>query len=157
MQRMPRKPSGSEIAEANMPPDVVGVDATIAGRGPHILHFKGTPCSGDDKPRRGASLSSRTRRRGHSGQLEAEAVLIAIRRIARERRLHSHRSLVRMGGASVLAALRKGRSSAKTIRGAVRRVSGFMLAANIRIRFGYVPSEWNPADARSMGGRTRHN
>ena len=87
----------------------------------------------------------------YSGELEAYAALLAVRRLVRRPRLHSHRMLFLMDAISVLSALQKGRSSAPSLRICVRRISALVLAANLRIRYGYIPSEWNPADAPSRG------
>ena len=96
-------------------------------------------------------LSSRARRKEHAGQLEAEGAFLALRRAARDVKSHGVRQLILMDAIAVLSALQKGRSSAPTLRSCVKRCSAFLLAANIRPRFGYIPTAWNPADPPSRG------
>ena len=58
-----------------------------------------------------------------------------------------------MDAQAVRGALQKGRSSAGTLRHPIAQAGAIMLACNLRLRFAYLPSESNPADAPSRGVR----
>ena len=100
-------------------------------------------------------LSIPARHQAHSGALEAIGVELGCRLLSRRARLHGCRGLFLVDAQAVQAALQKGRSSAPTLQRAVRRVGALSLACGWRWRFGYVPSEDNPADDLSRG-RRRH-
>ena len=96
-------------------------------------------------------LAARARRADHSGGLEASAVVLGMRRLARQQRLHSHRGCFLVDAQAVLGALKKGRSSAGTLRHPVAQAGALALACNWKLTFGYLPSESNPADDLSRG------
>jgi len=98
-------------------------------------------------------LSVRCRRVCHSGALEAQAVVLSLRRLLRDVRLHRARAPFLVDARAVMDALRKGRSSAPTLRYPVRQCAALLLAADVRMHFGYIPSESNPADPPSRGIR----
>ena len=153
---------GFGMCRAYMDPVAIRMAAAEAGKGPH--HFTLNGAQPSEKVRPGTAyelplsfadfrvmLSIKARHGGHSGYLEAEVVVSALRRMARSLPLHRHRMFFLVDAISVLSALQKGRSSAPTLRRSVRRASSLILAMWVRIRFGYVPSELNPADAPSRG------
>ena len=140
--------------------------AAHAAAGAH--HFRLERSEGDaaEKPRAGACLRLPLRHRdfkvilrvrakqaAHSGALEASAVVLALRRLGREARWHQHRGSFLVDAQAVLGALQKGRSSAGTLRFQVRQAGALSLACGWRWRYGYLPSESNPADAPSRGVR----
>ena len=94
-------------------------------------------------------FSARARWQAHSGELEAQGVVLALRRLLRCPRVHGHRSTFLVDAQVVRAAMQKGRSSAPTLRRAVAQAGALCLAADFRLRFGYLPTESNPADAPS--------
>ncbi len=88
---------------------------------------------------------------GHSGALEAEAVVLLLRWLLRTPNRHSARVVALVDAKSVLCAASKGRSSAPSIKRAVRRMGALALAGDLHMKFVYVPSEDNPADGPSRG------
>jgi hypothetical protein len=82
----------------------------------------------------------------HSGAMEMEGVKLAVLRLCRNRRLHGHRGVVLVDAQAVGFALRKGRSSAGTLRPGTCAIAALSLAADLRLVFPYLPSESNPAD-----------
>ena len=52
---------------------------------------------------------------------------------------------------AVLHAAAKGRLSGPTLRGEISSIGALCLAGGLLVRYLYVPSEHNPADARSCG------
>ena len=142
--------------------------AAHGGSGAH--HVRLTLSEGDDeeKPRAGACLRLPLRHHdfnvvlkvkaklaGHSGALEATAVVLGLRRLGRRARWHQHRGSFLVDAQAVLGALQKGRSSAKTLRWQIRKAGAVSLACGWRWRYCYLPSESNPADAPSRGQRPR--
>ena len=101
------------------------------------------------------TFSLRAKRIKHSGALEAEAVVLGLRRLARTGRNLGRRGLFLLDARAVEGTLRKGRSSAPSLRRPLMSAAAVQLAAGFRLRFGYAPSELNPADGPSRGVRTR--
>ncbi|CAE8741020.1 unnamed protein product, partial [Polarella glacialis] len=101
-------------------------------------------------------VSARKQYNAHSGALEATGVLHLIRWLLRSPRKHNHRVVALVDAKAVLGAVAKGRSSANTLKREVRRVAALTLAGNFLMRYVYVPSEDNPADAPSRGLKRRH-
>ena len=87
----------------------------------------------------------------HSGAMELQAVVMGLLRITRTARHHSHRGVVLVDAQAVGFALRKGRSSAGTLRRGVCSAAAISLAADLKLSFPYLPSESNPADFPSRG------
>jgi len=98
-------------------------------------------------------FSTRAKKGGHAGELEAVAVVLALKRLSRRRGLHSHRGAFLIDAQAVAAALQKGRSSSGTLRHPVMQAGALTLACDWRWRFAYLPSESNPADWPSRGKR----
>ncbi len=96
-------------------------------------------------------LSVKARKLEHSGGLEATGVVLGLRRLARKAAWHGHRGAFLVDAQAVRAALQKGRSSAGTLRHPVSQAAALLLACDWRLRFAYLPSESNPADAPSRG------
>ena len=151
--------------------------AAAEAYGPDSL-FRQTPTAREaelEKPRKGRLyrlplqtrhfkrvFSVRAHTVSHSGAMEADAAALGLARLARRPRLHASRGMLLVDAKVVEAALRKGRSSAPTLRRPIARASGILLAAGFRMRYGYIPSESNiVADGASRGdrpfGRTRRN
>jgi len=89
----------------------------------------------------------------HSGTLEANAALLMCRWAARRPAYHRVRLAALIDAQAVLSALRKGRSSAPTLRLTLRRTAAYLLGTDVWLRPVYVPTEFNPADRPSRGSR----
>ena len=87
----------------------------------------------------------------HSGAMEAGAITLACRWLARSRQHHQRRVVILVDAQAVLYAHVKGRSSAATLSRPLRRAAAVLLATGTTPRFVYVPSESNPADLPSRG------
>jgi hypothetical protein len=96
-------------------------------------------------------LSKRAAYTAHSGALEATGVTLMMRWITRAASRHSHRFCCLVDARAVLGAASKGRSSAGTLRKEIARIGAICTAADILVRYVYIPSESNPADAPSRG------
>jgi hypothetical protein len=96
-------------------------------------------------------LSQRAKWKTHSGGLEAAGVAQGLRFLSRNTQLHCKRGAFLVDARSVIGALRKGRSSAPTLRQPIRRVAALSLACDWTWRYHYVPSESNAADWPSRG------
>ena len=100
-------------------------------------------------------FSIRAKDATHSGHMEATAVLLTLRRLVRSGgQQHSHVMLL-VDATAVVGALRKGRSSAPTLKHVTQNIAALALAAGIRLHVLYVHTSSNPADAPSRGIRTR--
>ena len=82
----------------------------------------------------------------HSGEMEMEAVKLAILRITRNARTHSRRGIILVDARTVGSALRKGRSSAVSFHFGVTAIAAVSLAVDLELSYPYLPSESNPAD-----------
>ena len=100
-------------------------------------------------------LSLKARRLAHSGELEAHGLLLLTQWVARSAVRHSSRVVTAIDARAVLGAARKGRSSAPTLKRAIKRVAATCLAADLQLLTLWVPSAHNPADAPSRGKRPR--
>ena len=87
----------------------------------------------------------------HSGEMELEAVKLGMLRLLRNARHHGHRGNLLVDAQVVGFALRKGRSSAGTLRFGVAAIAALSLVADVKISYPYLPSESNPADYPSRG------
>ena len=96
-------------------------------------------------------LSQKARHQTHSGGLEASAVAQGLRLLSRRSNLHSFRGVFLVNAQAVMHALRKGRSSAPTLRHPLRKCAALSLACDWLWRFQYAPSESNAADWPSRG------
>ena len=96
-------------------------------------------------------ISARAQYVEHSGTMEATGVTLACRWAGRTAAHHDARLLLLVDAQAVLAATRKGRSSAPTLVRPLRRAAAVCMAARLRLALAYVPSESNPADAPSRG------
>ena len=63
----------------------------------------------------------------------------------------SHRVVLSVDAKAVLGAAAKGRTSAPTFSLQIRRMAAITIAGNFFIKYVYIPSEDNPADAPSRG------
>mmetsp|Transcript_179202 Transcript_179202/g.568670 ORF Transcript_179202/g.568670 Transcript_179202/m.568670 type:complete len:1089 (-) Transcript_179202:910-4176(-) len=152
---------GFGYCQAPVSPELSRAAAAHAGRLGHHFRLEGTPGGQPEKPRSGPGLrlplrprqfrvvfGARARYTAHSGALEAHGVVLALRRILRTGRFHAHRGAFLVDAQFVRAALQKGRSSAPTLRLAVAQAGALCLAGDLRLRFGYLPSE-------ESGGRSQ--
>ena len=96
-------------------------------------------------------ISSRRRFAGHSGALEAAAFSLGLRWLLRAGSRHGLRQVFLIDATAVQGAVRKGRSSAPSIRREISRIAALTLAGGLNITYLYVPSEFNPADDPSRG------
>jgi len=96
-------------------------------------------------------LSQRKTFDGHSGALEAAGLVLGVKWHLRARSHLSQRLVVPVDAQAVLFAAAKGRSSAPSLRFEIRKLAALALAGNLSIKYLYVPSEYNPADAPSRG------
>ena len=96
-------------------------------------------------------LCVRARLAAHSGSLEATAAALGLRRLTREARHHRSRGSSLVDAQAVMGALNKGRSSSGILGHPVSQAAALLLAADLKMRFAYLPSELNPAGALSRG------
>ena len=96
-------------------------------------------------------LSQRKTFDGHSGALEAAGVVLGARWHLRTRKNLSTRMVMLVDAQAVLFAAAKGRSSAPSLRFEHRKLAALALVGDLAIKYIYVPSEYNPADAPSRG------
>jgi hypothetical protein len=87
----------------------------------------------------------------HSGELEAVGLVLLVKWILRSTARHSKRIVVLVDAKSVLGAASRGRSSAPSLKRVIRQLGALTLAGDFLLRYVYVPSEDNPADAPSRG------
>src|SRR6185437_10690759 len=85
----------------------------------------------------------------HINSLEMRAVLLAVRWILSHDSTTSIRSFLLVDSSVVYYVLRKGRSSSRPLLSVFRRLSAFLLAADVYLIPCWVPSERNPADNAS--------
>lgn len=157
---------GFGVCAAQLDRDTVRALASEAGDKHHI--FRLLRCDGDEppRPRDGATttvplfqsdfktvISHRARRTQHSGSLEASAVVLGLRRLLRSPSQHRHRLIYLVDATAIQGSLRKGRTSAGTIRRQIRQAAALQIATGVMVVFLYVPSEDNPADKPSRGVR----
>ena len=98
-----------------------------------------------------AKLSLKAKYKAHSGALEAAGVTVMLRWLLRSTDKHNLRVTALIDAQAVLGAVAKGRSSAPTLRFELRRIAALTLAGGWCIRYVYIPSAFNPADAPSRG------
>ena len=78
-------------------------------------------------------------------------MVLLLRWLCRSERKHAHRVVVLVDAKAVLGAAAKGRSSALSFKVQLRKLAALTLAGDFLIRYIYIPSEDNPADAPSRG------
>ena len=100
-------------------------------------------------------ICSRCRHQGHPGLLEAHALRLGIEWILRSAAKHGTRAVMLVDAKAVLGASARGRTSARTLRKQVGRISALLLAGDLGAHLLYIPSEDNPADAPSRGASGR--
>ena len=96
-------------------------------------------------------LSLKAKYKAHSGALEAAGISVMLRWLLRSPSKHGTRVTALIDAQAVLGAVTKGRSSAPTLRHEVKRIGALSLAGGWCLRYVYVPSAFNPADAPSRG------
>ena len=101
-------------------------------------------------------ISARRQFDAHSGALEAHGVSLGLRWLLRSTGRHARRTTILIDAQSVLGAVRKGRSSAPSLKRELRFIGALILGGDLLVRCLYVPSEDNPADAPSRGVVRKH-
>ena len=96
-------------------------------------------------------FSIRAKSVSHSGAMEMEAVKLALLRLCRNPRLHAHRGVMLVDAQVVGFALRKGRTSAGTLKPTACSIAAVCLAADLKMCYPYLPLESNAADYPSRG------
>ena len=91
----------------------------------------------------------------HSGTLELNAALLAIKWAAHATHRHGKRVLTLLDAKAVLGGLQKGRSSSRILGRILQKTGAHLVAADLDMRYLYVPTEDMPADAPSRGVRSR--
>ena len=99
------------------------------------------------------TFSGRWTDREHISVLEARTVLLLARHLCRSRRTCQTRVLVLLDSMAALGCLSKGRSAVRPLLHLCRQLAGLTLFVGLRLWLRYIPSEWNPADGPSRGGR----
>ena len=87
--------------------------------------------------------------------MEAHAVALGLNWLSHDVHNHGKRVTFLVDAKAVVGALKKGRTSAHTLKRAVRRCAATALASDILFHVAYVPSECNAADWPSRGLRYR--
>ena len=131
--------------------------------------LRGHPDDEPERPRKGIGhviglskwdfksvISTRRRFDAHSGALEAHGVALGLRWLLRSTTRHARRTTVLIDAQSVLGAVRKGRSSAPSLKREIRFIGALVLGGDLLVRCLYVSSEDNPADAPSSGVVRKH-
>lgn len=114
---------------------------------PHQLHLK--------KASFKTELSLRSRFPAPPGALECSALVLMLRWLCRSVSTHAHRVVVLVDAKAVLGAAAKGRSSAPSIKRQLRKLAALTICGDYLIRYIYIPTEDNPADAPSRGESCR--
>jgi hypothetical protein len=96
-------------------------------------------------------ICSKARFKEPSGALETTAIVLALRWVAKQPRMHGQRHPLLVDALAPRCAITRGRSSAPTLRRGTRQVQALALAANLSLSLVYIPSESNPADTPSRG------
>ena len=146
--------------------------AKVAAHNNHFVRLSrgvGHPDDEEERPRTGVGhnlglskwdfrsvISSKRRFDGHSGALEAHGVLLGLRWLLRSVTRHSRRTTILIDAQAVLGAVRKGRSSAPSLKREIAHIGALVLSGDLLLRCLYVPSEDNPADAPSRGIVRKH-
>ena len=100
-------------------------------------------------------ISSRKNYDGHAGALETSALVLFVKWLLRSTKRHAKRTVVLVDAKALVGAATKGRTSAASIQREIRQLSALTLAGDLHMRYVYVPSEDNPADAPSRGKPSR--
>jgi hypothetical protein len=156
---------GFGVCAAKIAPSLSRRIGRAAGRGIRHVRLKRVPGQVyKQRPRQGDALNIPLRRRDfrqilsvrfrHPNNivaLEGDAALLLVRWLCRSSSNHSKRVPVLIDAQSVLGAILRGRSSSPSLKFTMRRISAFVLAADMALKPVYTPSEDNPADDGSRG------
>ena len=163
---------GFGVSVADVSADLVRELGRVAAAPGHVVRLArglGHPDDEEERPRKGAVhdiglskwdfrtvISSRRQFDGHSGALEAHGVALGLRWLLRGIARHGRRTTILIDAQAVLGAVRKGRSSAPSLKRELRFIGSLVLSGDLLLRCLYVPSEDNPADAPSRGVVRKH-
>ena len=100
-------------------------------------------------------LSCRKTYDGHAGALETSALVLFVKWLLRSTKRHAKRTVVLIDAKALVGAATKGRTSAASTQREIRQLAALTLAGDLHMRYIYVPSEDNPADAPSRGKLSR--
>ena len=100
-------------------------------------------------------LSVRAQHVEHSGGMEARGLALGLRWLSRSAHNHSKRVPMCVDATAVMGAAKKGRTSAHTLKCAIRRSAALALACDMQLYIAYIPSESNPSDWPSRGHQRR--
>lgn len=150
---------GFGLSTAAATPEMVRAIAAAACDGDCVVRLTRTPGDPEEIPRFGEELrlpltlgdfrsifSFHAKHVAHPGDMELEAVRLPILRLTRYKSMHRHRGVILVDAQAVGFALRKGRSSAGSLRRGARATSSLCLITDLKLSFRYLPSESNPAD-----------
>ena len=112
-------------------------------------HFPEVPPHAVLEPTWNRVFSAPWERRAPIHVKEGLCPLWGLRRCAKQVKHHHHRRLFLCDNMSVVLALEKGRAADRKLLFICRRWSAHVLAANIRARLRWIPSEGNPSDEDS--------
>ena len=96
-------------------------------------------------------VSHRAKYPAHSGSLEISAVTLGLRWAFRSKRFLGQRIPFLVDAQAVIGALRRGRTSAPTLKFEMGKIAALILATDTVVKFIYIPSSHMPADAPSRG------
>ena len=163
---------GFGVSVADVSQEVVRNLGRVAAAPGHLVRLArggGHPDDEDERPRTGvvhnvgltkwdfrSVISCKRHFDAHSGGLEAHGVGLGLRWLLRSATRHGRRTTLLIDAQSVLGAVRKGRSSAPSLKREIRFIGGLILAGDLLVRCLYIPSEDNPADAPSRGIVRKH-
>ena len=96
-------------------------------------------------------ISTRRKSEAHSSTLQAGGVVLGLKWMLRQARLHSCRATFLIDAQVVLGAVAKGRSSAGAIKRDTQLTAALLLAGKVALFCTYISSEDNPAEDPSRG------
>lgn len=96
-------------------------------------------------------LSLKAKHVEHSGGMEMHGLALGMQWLARQSSSHEKRVVFLVDATVVRDAAKKGRTSAPTLKAALRRCGAIALACDWDVHLAYIPSESNPSDWPSRG------
>ena len=89
----------------------------------------------------------------HVSKLEYGALCHSDKGIARQAKWHLHRTVALVDSLALMHAVRKGRSSGPKFWFGSHVLAPHLLAAELQLHIGYIPTAYNPSDEPSRGAR----